>query len=122
MPDLDAIRARLDRATPGPWTVAETEGWIGIHPVCPPHGTDDAAEISGGLDDLTPADADLIAHAPTDLAALVAEIERLRAVAEAAAQVVGAYANPWASEDDRLATIDALAPALDALDAGGEGS
>jgi len=48
--DLDAIKARLDAATSGPW-------W-----------TDDTAEM----------DAVLIAHAPGDLAALVAEVERLR--------------------------------------------
>ena len=48
--DLDAIKARLDVATSGPW-------W-----------TDETAEM----------DAVLIANAPGDITALVAEVERLR--------------------------------------------
>lgn len=70
MPDrLQEIRARLDAATPGPWHV---------HPV----GSIEVRRLdySGFVvaranhDD----DADLIAHAPADLAWLLAEIDALR--------------------------------------------
>ncbi len=84
--DLDAIEARLKAATPGPW------GW----------SAEDASMTSlTGPDELEQhvlsvtacaecttrearclgprePDADLIAHAPTDLAALVAEVRRLQ--------------------------------------------
>lgn len=80
MPDplnLEEIEARLKAATPGPWkadtsndgssvtaatacyTVCDCADWV--HPT--------EGEVS---------DARLIAHAPTDLAALVAEVRRLR--------------------------------------------
>lgn len=68
--DLDAIKARLAAATPGPWRHLG-QGYI-VHP-----GT----EYDGcGVPDrstripLRDADADLIAHAPDDLAALLAEL------------------------------------------------
>lgn len=68
---LDAIRARVDAAARGPWAhdfcgnvdQVETQA----------HATD--ARIA---DNLTPGDADLIAHAPQDLTDLLAEVERLR--------------------------------------------
>ena len=80
MLDLDAIKARLAAATPGPWWSDSGD----------PLSTNMAVAVIGGWqvqasrpfvgDRVTPAkdDADLIAHAPTDLAALVAEVERLR--------------------------------------------
>lgn len=78
MLDLQPIRARLAAATSGPWRaipwydlpqevapIAEVS-MVGVFSDCP---------VSG-----SPAqDADLIANAPTDLAALVTEVERLRA-------------------------------------------
>ena len=79
-PDLDAIRARLAAATPGPWhaygntLAAETGGCT-----CSPHYG--AHEAHCGLEEIgqvVESDADLIAHAPADLAALLAEVERLR--------------------------------------------
>jgi hypothetical protein len=55
MPDrLAEIRARLDAATPGEWPFGEM------------------------VRHLLPPDADLIAHAPADIAWLLAEVERLR--------------------------------------------
>ena len=97
---LAAIRARLDAATPGPWKISGelpdyehytricVESWIfdAIDidvPVCPDGFT------KGEIDerDNPQADAALIAHAPTDIAALLdaiaardAEIERLRKI------------------------------------------
>lgn len=81
--DLEAIKSRLYKATPGPWewklmpkrhmlvhrtgmksllTVLETQGEA-VHEY--PCADED--------------DRDLIQHAPTDLAALIEEVERLRA-------------------------------------------
>jgi len=72
MPETDRlqeIRARLDAATPGPWIIYEDEEtgqldpWDdeGMHPI---------------LD--SQSNADLIAHAPADIAWLLDEVERSR--------------------------------------------
>ena len=70
---LEAIRERLRRATPGPWIANETY---------------DSVEAKGG--DLkvcdvnfVPGDMHFIAHAPTDINALLAEVERLRSERDA---------------------------------------
>lgn len=75
MLDLQPIKARLAAATPGPWEVESSETVDGsfianMGPIM----------IVPYFQGMAPmmADADLIAHAPTDLAALVAEVERLR--------------------------------------------
>lgn len=81
--DLEAVKARIAKATPSPWewivwprrnmlvhrtgmktllTVLETQGDVEADYPC-----------------ANDADRDLIEHAPTDLAALIAEVERLRA-------------------------------------------
>ena len=61
MPDrLQEIRARLDAATPGPWEV-----------VC--NTTSDVVGVLDGDYD----DADLIAHAPADIAWLLEEVDNL---------------------------------------------
>lgn len=80
MLDLQPIKARLAAATPGPWTAS---------PNVQPRGVAAVAEVntvlvlsSGPLYGSPAQDADLIANAPTDLAALVAEVERLRAAIE----------------------------------------
>lgn len=66
--ELDVIEARLKAATPGPWVAP-----------CGALGTD--VRTLGGAsvaDDVKRADdADFIAHAPTDIAALLAEVRRL---------------------------------------------
>lgn len=82
-PDLDAIKARLAAATPGPWGLQgaqndyelrgpgpRVDGW-NTGPL--------VMEVSRWNKHPSPADVDLIEHAPADLAALVAEVERLRA-------------------------------------------
>jgi hypothetical protein len=77
--DLDAIEARAEAATPGPWT---TDGWE-IY-----QGTGDGApdlmrwvgETCRADDyDGSRADAAFIAHAREDVPAMAAEIRRLRA-------------------------------------------
>lgn len=75
--DLDAIKARLSAATSGPW-------W-----------TDETAEM----------DAVLIAHAPGDIAALVAEVERLGGDADllrTGLDATRAYADRVEREVERL--------------------
>lgn len=69
--DLAPIKARLAAATPGPWnlsgdcmTITQTS-----------HITRDVWTIPRSHDDMR-----LIAHVPTDIAALIAEVERLRAL------------------------------------------
>ena len=61
---LQEIRARLDAATPGPWYVRS--GWVALNNL-------NYDVIPVGHND---ADADLIAHAPADIAWLLAEIEK----------------------------------------------
>ena len=79
---LDAIQERLDAATPGPWAVdsddpayiiyPEKGGWDGlvIAHVAEQDGALFPVEHNGSL----------IANAPQDLADLLAEVERLRAL------------------------------------------
>jgi hypothetical protein len=66
MSALDDIEQRLAAATPGPWSMENVQrmpdGLPGLY-------ADIEPMIAGGVD---PLDAELIAHAPTDLAALVA--------------------------------------------------
>ena len=65
MLNLDPIKQRLAAATPGPW------GALGP-------GASGLCYVSGpGITQVGQADAALIANAPTDIAALVAEVQRL---------------------------------------------
>lgn len=84
MLDIEPIKARLAAATPGPWSPRHaghgshvTTGrydvaWCGTTFGVDRNGTY-GREGAGCV-----ADAELIANAPTDLAALIAEVERLR--------------------------------------------
>ena len=71
MIDLDAIKARLTAAIPGPWYVDESlrgvEAQAYGYPV-------EVVAWTGR------AEAVLIAHAPADIGALIAEVERLRSI------------------------------------------
>lgn len=71
--DIEAIKARLAAATPGPWR----QQLCACGSDCDEH----ASVKAGGSLVATcapDADADLIANTPQDLAALIAEVERLR--------------------------------------------
>ena len=74
MDRLREIEERLASATPGPWEIGVVEpmpdGWPGAYAAVEPN-------IAGGLD---PLDAELIAHAPADLAALVAVVREVEAL------------------------------------------
>ena len=63
--DLKAIRARLEAATLGPWDYCGTE-WYGVQ-------TEHAINWHAG-------NVDFVENAPIDIAALLAEVERLRAI------------------------------------------
>lgn len=80
MIELDALRARANAATDGPW---ERYG-DGSHEVyCAANFEDTAYEppdVTYGSD--RPADAEFIAHARTDVPELIDEIERLQEAAE----------------------------------------
>jgi hypothetical protein len=96
--DLDAIEARLAKATPGPWigyTVVPGEKGQERPPsgCCVDSNATDAALVRAGRsfdgdgrvydnciaeEVRLAADAELIAHAPADLAALAAEVRALR--------------------------------------------
>jgi len=84
--DLTVIKARLAAATPGPWSsLAAKPGWdadVGIiAPGCECVLAECFCEFKAKGDrhpEWAEANAVLIAHAPTDLAALIEEVERLR--------------------------------------------
>ena len=69
MSRIDEIKARLEAATPGPWYTCEraVEALPGFYPIL-------IAETARGLRGLP--DAQLIAHAPDDIAYLLGEIDR----------------------------------------------
>lgn len=76
--DLEAIEARLRAATPGPWAaVWLSEALKVAHRHAMPWFADDAPESYRPSKE---ADAALISHAPTDIASLLAEVRRLRAL------------------------------------------
>lgn len=95
MLDLEPIKARIEAATPGPWTWDHPEADGGLVSETKMDG--ETSDLDGRrviypavVLDSGPehgCDGDLIAHAPVDLSALVVEVERLRAV-EAAARVL----------------------------------
>lgn len=80
--DYAAIRARLAAATAGPWTRTETmhaESSVAVaeYPITKP-----IAKVHTDPDDYGRANAELIAHAPTDLARLLDRVEELEATVE----------------------------------------
>lgn len=118
--DLAAIKARLAAATPGPWRQQLC--------ACGSDCDDHASVKAGGSLVVTcapDADADLIAHAPQDLAALIAEVERLRAVLDSSSSALTEIAEDirrelWLDEQDFRGhkLYDRIMDALPALDGG----
>jgi hypothetical protein len=79
--DLSPIKARLAAATPGPWMRdIQDMGPNYVGACLYPHGIPNTEVIYP--EDAREEDIDLIANAPQDLAALVAEVERLRGEVE----------------------------------------
>ena len=74
--DLDAIEARANAATPGPWAsdfAKNTAGFVGAYDVA--EGSFIISVVPNGL---TQENAAFIGHSRTDVPALIAEIRRLR--------------------------------------------
>lgn len=112
--DLDAIRARCEKATAGPWltespgvhTDGPAKGWARgsvIAATAPGKDNRVYATPSGGT--YPSADLNFIAHARTDVPALVSECKRLR---EALAEIRDTFEIDWneAQEIARLALGD----------------
>ena len=86
--DLEAIKTRIAKATPGPWEwVVRPKRHMLLHRFSA-RGSFTVLETQGDVEAeypcATDADRDLIQNAPTDLAALISEIERLHAELAAA--------------------------------------
>ena len=80
--DLEPIKERLAEATPGPW-FADDDGGVSTEPhACTMTSTPIVDTEGCGMGN--PKDATFIANAPSDIAALVAEVERLRGQIDAA--------------------------------------
>lgn len=84
--DLDAIRERANAATPGPWEATADGGTIRTdHPYPPgtlPPASDVIVEDARDFDDPDGPrtdDMEFIANAPTDIAALLAMVDHLKA-------------------------------------------
>lgn len=104
--DLEAVKARYEAATPGPWWPTEAlgepqedaaygvaAGWTGDTYVSFVVATPGCASYDCGEPTDKEADADFIAAARTDVPALVAELEHLRDLAyDLAAALVEATA------------------------------
>ena len=102
--DLEPIKERLAAATPGPWRV-----W---HDPDPSKVRSTAVETAWCYGDIegdtelitdylpTGADAEMIANAPEDIAALISEVERLREQVEAVKVAVSNHPNPCELYDD----------------------
>ena len=89
--DLEPIKERRDKAHTewGPWKAKE-DSWDGYSVVIDDNGPGVSiiAEQIGQGEDGGRGDAEFIAHAPEDIAALVAEVERLRGQVNAVKRVV----------------------------------
>jgi hypothetical protein len=76
--ELQAIRERLANATPGPWEAfKDNDG--GYNTEWLVTTADGYVAICDWGNGTLKSDAQFIAHAPTDIAALIAEVEKLKA-------------------------------------------
>jgi hypothetical protein len=96
--DLDAIRARCNSATPGPWTAVSVNGrksGIALVGALALRGTGKPIAVLAGIDvPQRHRDAEFVAHAREDMPALLAEVVRLTAALEWAQPVLDA-AHAW---------------------------
>jgi len=83
--ELNIIRARCDAATPGPWITCscDDDSFWGATVFAEQEGHDDEYIANFSRDQI--ADAEFIAHARADVPALLAEIDRLDAATQQAA-------------------------------------
>ena len=89
--DLEPIKERLDKAHTewGPWKAKE-DSWDGYSVVIDDNGPGVSiiAEQIGQGEDEGRGDAEFIANAPEDIAALISEVERLRGQVNAVKKIV----------------------------------
>lgn len=104
--DLDVIRARADATTPGPYQVDNIGGDPGVGVGILSHEIDFRL-VEGGREQGF-RDAEFFVHARTDVLALVAEVERLRAEVAMTARTAPAW-------DEEAVTDEALSRARAAL-------
>jgi hypothetical protein len=87
--DLEPIKQRLAAATPGPWRISSG---VNDGPTICDFGLGDyEIAIPPRVESNAEGDAELVANATTDLALLVAEVERLRWVERSALSVARSY-------------------------------
>lgn len=89
MLDLTPIKTRLATATPGPWSAYSAMCCPDMGGVRGPRGSVCAHQVGRYGHPMTMEDAEFVAAARTDVAALVAEVERLRS------RLLAAKADPW---------------------------
>ena len=81
--ELQAIRERAARATPGPWRTSTLKSYV-IPPwgykykVAQLGGSEELPGVIARSDEYLPHDTDFVAHARQDIPALLAEVDRLR--------------------------------------------
>lgn len=117
MSALDEIRGRLEAATPGPWTrndyvdVDQDGAFDLAHVTAPdPHEPDTA--VQGVAMGILRNDAEFIAHAPADVARLLAAVEAINEAVDSAQhdEMCGAYwrsnapCNCWKSDMEAAIT------------------
>ena len=89
--NLEPIKARLDKAHTewGPWKAKE-DSWDGYSVVIDDNGPGVSiiAEQIGQGEDEGRGDAEFIANAPEDIAALISEVERLRGQVNAVKKII----------------------------------
>ena len=94
---LDAIEQRANAATKGPWEMYRPHHASGFHSVIGgAGGTDNLA------DDVLEADAEFVAHARSDVPALVAEVRRLRAMEQRVRRARSATSTASTTRSDRI--------------------
>lgn len=76
---LSEIRARLKAATPGPWAEHDEVPRVPVSLSVDPNMSLLGLDLDGYARMDSQEDAEFIIHAPTDIADLLAEVERLRA-------------------------------------------
>lgn len=100
--DIAAIEARLSAATPGPWF--HDLQFLQVAAPDPRGGSCRYITAEGGPTD---PDADLIAHAPADIAALLAEVRRLTAERATALEAIS-DAGDYVEGDSLIDSINEL--------------
>lgn len=75
--DLEAIKARLAAATPGPWVQFHDGDELFVGQIA--DGDHYICAVGHRIFEQNQLDADFLSYAPADIAALIAEVERLQA-------------------------------------------